>query len=89
MEETKEKIAILKNEFDLLANEYVKIFCEKQDMYFDFWVGDEIGGVASVGDYFFNLDDIRYDIDSKIKKGEILDWQDYVIETDSRVEDRT
>lgn len=65
----------IKQKFETIATEYLNAFCKKQDMEFEFWVGDEIGGVASFGDVnFFSFDNIRQDIDLNAPVGLILDW---------------
>jgi len=71
----------LKKRFEAVANEYLLKFIKKQDLDFDGWIGDDVGGIASfICQYFFNFDDIRYDIDNKCKKGLILHWQDDCLE---------
>lgn len=67
----------LKQRFEEVANDYLLEFITKQDLDCDGWVGDDIGGICSfIQQYFFNLDDIRQDIDKKAPKGLILSWQD-------------
>ena len=68
----------IKDRYEAVCLEYIKLFCEKQEVDFDGWVGDEIGGVASfvfVGEYYFHLSDIILDIDTNQPKGLILNWQ--------------
>ena len=72
-------IASLQLRYYDVVSEYMELFIEKQDMDFDFWVGDIVGGIASMGDHFFSFDDIRLDIDGIIPKGVILDWYDYTV----------
>ena len=38
------------------------------------WVGDTVGGVACCNDFFFNFQDIVWDINSKQPKGLIVEW---------------
>ena len=33
----------IKRQYEDACNEYVLAFCEKQDLYFEGWVGDTIG----------------------------------------------
>jgi len=71
----------LKQRYESVATAYLNKFIKKQDIDFDGWVGDDIGGIASFCcQYFFNLDDIRYDIDNNCKKGLILRWQEDGVE---------
>jgi hypothetical protein len=65
----------LENKYKECCTEYINRFCEKQGLVFEYWVGDIIGGVASFGDtYFFNFQDIVWDINSNQPKGLILNW---------------
>jgi len=62
--------------FEKLVNEYLQKFIKKQDIDFDGWVADDVGGIASFCcQYFFSFDDIRYDIDNDCEVGLILNWQ--------------
>jgi len=71
----------LKKEYEAICNEYIKDFVKKQGYEFSYWVADKVGGIACfIEQYFFNIDDIRYDIDNKVKKGRIFEWQDFCIE---------
>lgn len=73
-----EKLSIekLKAQYEDVCNEYIRRFCEKQEIYFDGWVGDEVGGIASfISQYFFTIDDITLDLNTKQPAGLILDWQ--------------
>jgi hypothetical protein len=70
----------LKAHYEYVCAEYVFKFCNKQGLEFDGWVGDDVGGVAACGDYFFNLSDIVLDINNKCRKGLILDWQNDSVE---------
>lgn len=70
------KILKLKQNYDNICNEFVKIFADKHDIEFDGWVADEVGTIASFCfQYFFNMDDIIYDITTNQPKHLILDWQ--------------
>lgn len=79
------KIEQLKSNYENVCNEYIKVFKKKQDIDFDGWVGNEIGGIASFcGQYFFNISDIVWDINSNCRKGLILRWQEDCIEDVSK-----
>lgn len=69
---------IIRN-YENSCNEIVGKFCKKQDIELDFWVGDEIGGIASFCcQYFFNIEEILLDLKTNQPKWLILEWQDYV-----------
>lgn len=71
----------LKERYENLCNEYLKRFCEKQEMDFDDgWVGGTVGGIANIGDYYLSFDDIRLDIDTNQPKGVILSYYDHILE---------
>ena len=73
---------MLKKEFNTIVNKYLKVFETKQELYFDYWVGDYVGEIAVFGDFFFNFDDIRLDIDNNIVSGKIIDWYDWSVENE-------
>ena len=68
------KIKNLNKSYKDICSKYIIAFCEKQEMEFYGWVGDEVGGVALCSDFFFNFQDIVWDINSKQLKGLIIDW---------------
>lgn len=71
----------LKKQYEFACNEYIKRFCKKQEMDFEGWVGDTIGSVAYCNDFYFNLQDIVLDINSKQPKGAIVTWYYENLET--------
>ena len=65
----------LKKKYENVCNEYISRFCRKNELTFEGWVGNEIGGVAVFGDeFFFNFHDIVWDINSKQPQHLIIDW---------------
>lgn len=70
----------LQEQFNKIADKYIKAFCTKQECEMDFWVADEIGGIAFCADFYFNYDAIRLDVDYDVPKGEIIKWYDFCIE---------
>jgi len=82
------KIEKLNEQYKSVCNEYIDLFCKKQQIEFDGWVGDEIGGIAGfAGQYFFGLSDIILDLTTKQKKWLILEWQDDGVEFNSSRDD--
>ena len=49
---------------------YLKAFCKKHDTYYDFVNED----MVLIGDCYFNLSDIYYDIDNDVSLNLIWDW---------------
>lgn len=77
--------AIIKS-YECACNEAIEEFCKKQDIEFDGWVSDEIGGIALfISQYSFSIDDIILDLRTKQPKGLILQWQDDYIEESIKV----
>ena len=71
--ETKELI----EKYEFICNELVAKFEEKQQIEFEGWIGDEIGGLASFSfQYFFNLADIILDLKTNQPKGCIINWSE-------------
>jgi hypothetical protein len=66
----------LNNQYESICNQWIEKFCTKQDLDFDGWIADEVGGIASFAcQYFFNLSDIILDLITKQPKGLIISWQ--------------
>lgn len=64
----------LKNEFDEICQKYIDEFCKKQDLQFNYWIGDMVGTIAEISDCSFDFEDIRYDIDTNQENGLIYKW---------------
>lgn len=69
------KLNELNKQYEFICNEWIRKFCKKQEMDFEHWIGDEVGGIAVIGDYCFKLSDIILDLNTKQPKGLILKWQ--------------
>lgn len=70
------KLQELNRQYEFVCNEWVQKFCNKQQIDFDGWIGNEIGGICGfASQYFFNMSDIILDLNTKQPKGLILDWQ--------------
>lgn len=67
--------------YNLGCIEYLRLFCEKHGFDYedtkDSWVGNEVGGVACVGDYFVSMDTIIADIEMNATEDEFIKWYDY------------
>jgi hypothetical protein len=68
------KIEKLKNRYYEICNEIVSEFCKKQEMEFDSWVGDRVGEIALIGDYYLNFSDILQDLNTNQEKWFIFQW---------------
>jgi hypothetical protein len=68
------KIKKLKLTYEKSCNNYVDIFCKKQDMNFEGWIGSTVGGIAVCNDFYFNFEDIVYDVNNHVDIGNIIEW---------------
>lgn len=70
--------------YNLGCTEYLRLFCEKHEFDYedakDAWVGNEVGGVACVGDYFVDMVTIITDIEMNAPEHEFIEWHDYCLE---------
>ena len=69
----------LQQKYNSIIQEYIDVFINKQALHFDGWI-DEIGGNADFNPYVFYFGDIKTDIDNRVKKGKIIDYQEYCLE---------
>ena len=65
--------------YEYAARNLIKEFCQKQDLQFEFDNYDVGGGIICLSDYFFNIEDIYFDMKHNKPKGKILQWYDYVL----------
>ena len=83
--------------FEYAARNLIKEFCHKQDLQFEFDNYDVGGGIICLSDYFFNIEDIYYfniediyyDMKHNKPKGKILQWYDYVLMHDTKINYRS
>lgn len=72
----------LKINYNDACNAYLQAFCKKHD--FDrssvFWCGGDVGGIANVNDFNFDMATIRTDIDEDAPEKELLKHYDYCID---------
>jgi len=81
------QILKLQDDYNKAVNNYVDVFCEKQDFQFDYWIADKIGEMGSFSDLYFDFHDIKYDIDTKQPKGKIIQWHDYNVDYNTDIKD--
>lgn len=67
---------LLRTKWRKVCDEYLKEFCEKHDFDYlaSYWVGDDRGGVADLGDIFVDMTTIRYSIDYDVEPQKFDDW---------------
>lgn len=65
----------LKDDLENAVNKIIKAFEKKQGLNFEFFVCDDVTGVACFGCvYYFNIQDICHDIFTEQPKEQIIDW---------------
>lgn len=81
------KISNRKEAYEHICNDYVQTFAKKQELDFDGWVGNDIGGLAlfSCAELHFNLSDIVFDINTNQPKGKIIDWYYGYLENEKKM----
>ena len=78
----------LKNKYKKIVEQYLLAFVQKQDLDIEncYWVADRVGEILSVNEqYYFNFNDIRFDVDNNVKAGVILEWQNECIDNNFKV----
>ena len=69
----------MRKQFENSCNWYLRFFCKKHELQYAgaYWVGDNVGGIVEVSDYFINFSDIMYDIDNDVPFEQFFAWKDY------------
>lgn len=72
----------LQSDYRQACDAYLAAFVKKHEfsMHDCSWVADQPGGIASIGDYFVNMQDIITDIDTDVHPDEWLAYYDYSME---------
>jgi len=67
---------------DALAKAFVKKHFEENDFIepLQWWVGDDIGGVYCVNDYYFDVDFMTTALKNKATLGQVIDYYDLSLE---------
>ena len=67
----------LSDQYEKACNEYLLEFCAQMELSNEGWVGNDVGGVAYVGDYFIGMSDLMVAVDNGIDLDALLEWYDY------------
>lgn len=77
------KIETLKKNFELTANGYLKVLCDKWELDegYGYWIGDEIGGLYDFADGYVTItyDDMRFCVENDVSLEEYNSWQEYCL----------
>lgn len=68
------KIKKLGEKIDKCFDDYVDIFCEKQETYSLGWTANIKGSCVCIADAYLSFEDIRLDLEYDMEKGVIWDW---------------
>ena len=65
--------------YEAAVTNYLSAFMKQYDLSCDPepWVGNEIGTIAEIGDYFFDFQDIKRCVDEDVKLEDLIEWYDY------------
>lgn len=82
----------LQSRFKAICEEYLHAFMRKHEFCDDetgeysyaYWIGDDVGGIVEISDYFIPFNDIRIDIDKCVPKDVYFKYYDYSIYGDGR-----
>ena len=68
--------------YEAAVTNYLSAFMKQYDLSCDPepWVGNEIGTIAEIGDYFFDFQDIKRCVDEDVKWQDLIEWYDYNLE---------
>lgn len=61
----------------------LRYFCSKNYLIEDvetYWIGDQVGSVAVINDYFFNIEDMVLALDRTVSKKKLFAYYDQSIE---------
>lgn len=72
---------LIKERYENAVHEYVLAFCRKHGYHYDpdEWIGDNVGGIVMIADYYINFDNIRYDIDNDVPAEVFVQFYDYTL----------
>ena len=72
----------IKEQWREVSNEYLKAFCERTGINIEdaWWIGDDPGTIAQIGDYFVGIHEMRYLVDNNISPDVFFKWYDYSLD---------
>ncbi len=68
------EIKEIKQQLDNCIDLYTDLFCKKQEVYADGWIGQIKGGINCFSDAYLSFEDIRNDLELDAPKGLIFEW---------------
>ena len=86
MKKTKDAVKReLKGQWELACNGYLMTLLDmwELDIYYGYWIGEEVGGVYDYGGTFtIGMDDIIYCVEHDVTQQQYMEWQDYIFDAD-------
>jgi len=79
----------LKDQLENIIDKYIDLFYQKHDLVLDFWVADNVGTIAQFGDYYFDFNVIRYDLETDQPKDNLIKWYDEMLENEKYINYQT
>ena len=67
-------------DFERSTKLLIDMFCKKQETEVEHIVKDDVTGMYCIGDNFFSLGDIYFDMVNDKPKGLIIEWQNHVVD---------
>lgn len=64
----------IKERLDNCIDLYTDLFCLKQEVSSDGWIGEIKGGINCFADAYLSFEDIRLDLELEVPKGVIFKW---------------
>ena len=70
-------------QYEVGCNALAKEFIEKYELSFRdmYWVGDNVGDICCIGDFFFSTEAMKVAIDYDVDWKDLMAWYDYTIES--------
>jgi hypothetical protein len=73
---------LIKQKYEDAVGYYLTAFCEKHDLYFEFWINNDVGTICCLSnEWFVDFNDIRLDIDEELLDGLFFKWYDLSLES--------
>ena len=78
----KAHIQLLNQRYTEACEDYLKAFCDAYELPCekDSWVGNDVGTIALIGDYYIDFQNMMYMLDNGIAFEEWLRWYDYSLD---------
>lgn len=80
MARPKEKIAMLRQNFEKAVDDYLTAFLKQMDWdrFYGYWIADDCTGIYDYGDrHFISLADIIYSVDNNVANEELAECEEY------------